>query len=178
MSNFWGQVQTRCRWTSLLEIVRASRLFPTPNRGGISLPGIHPVSKGVRTGMHRASLRVIIRVPGGGEANKSEGGAIVDVWIHASGWSIDPEAPEMRRGGGRSFRSRRFGRVLSPGGGLRSWSLPVLEAPLFALVDLVFERSEPSFGGCGPQARARRSIGVTETIPGCCRFSRALSSRT
>lgn len=82
-------------------------------------------SKEVGTGMHRASLRVIIPVPEVGDANKSEGGAIVSVWIHTNGWSIDLEAPEMRRGGGRSFRSRRFGRVLSPGGGLRSRSLPV-----------------------------------------------------
>ncbi len=75
--------------------------------------------------MHRASLRVIILVPEVGDANKSEGGAIVSVWIHTSGWSIDLEVPEMRRGEVRLFRSRRFGRVLSPGGGLRSRRLPV-----------------------------------------------------
>jgi hypothetical protein len=46
MPNSWGRRQTRCRWTSLLEIVRASHLFPTPNRGGISLPGLHPVRAG------------------------------------------------------------------------------------------------------------------------------------
>lgn len=70
--------------------------------------------------MHRASLRVIIRVPEGGEANKSEGGAIVGVWIHTSGWSIDPEAPEMRCSGERSFWSgalagRRVAVPESPG---------------------------------------------------------------
>ena len=89
--------------------------------------------------MHRASLRVIIRwVPEGGEANKSEGGAIVDVWIHTSGWSIDPEAPEMRCSGERSFWSGALvgGRITVP-------EAPCLEAPLFAPVDLVFERSEP-----------------------------------
>jgi hypothetical protein len=83
-------------------------------------------SKEARTRMHRASLRVIIPVPEVGDANKSEGGAIVSVWIHTNGWSINLEAPEMRRGGGRSFRSRRFGRALSPGGGLRSQRLPIL----------------------------------------------------
>jgi hypothetical protein len=36
-------------------------------------------------GMRRASLRVIIRVPEVGDANKREGGAIVGVWVHASG---------------------------------------------------------------------------------------------
>ena len=123
--------------------------------------------------MHRASLRVIIPVPEGGEANKSEGGAIVDVWIHASGWSIDPEAPEMRCSGERSFWSGALvgRRITVP-------EAPCLEAPLFAPADLVFERSEPPFGGCSAQARVRRSIGVTETIPGCCHSARASFSRT
>ncbi len=81
--------------------------------------------------MHRASLRVIIPVPEGGEANKSEGGAIVGVWIHTSGWSVDPEVPEVRRGGGRSFwvgalAGRRVAVLESPS----------LEAPLFAPVDI------------------------------------------
>jgi hypothetical protein len=71
-------------------------------------------SKEVCTRMHRASLHVIIPVPKVGDANKSEGGAIVGVWVHTSGWSIDLKAPKMRRGGGRSFRSLRFDRVLSP----------------------------------------------------------------
>jgi hypothetical protein len=42
-------------------------------------------AKEVYTGMRRASLRVIIRVPEVGDANKREGGAIVGVWVHASG---------------------------------------------------------------------------------------------
>jgi hypothetical protein len=42
-------------------------------------------AKEVYTRMRRASLRVIIRVPEVGDANKREGGAIVDVWVHASG---------------------------------------------------------------------------------------------
>ncbi len=54
MPNFWGRGQTRRRWTDLLEIVRASRLFPTPNRGEISLPELCSV----RTGN--------LAVPGGG----------------------------------------------------------------------------------------------------------------
>lgn len=78
-------------------------------------------SKEARKEMHRASLRVIILVPEVGEVNKSEGGAIVGVWVHTSGWSIDPEAPWR----GRSLRSRRSGRVFSPRGGLWFWRLPV-----------------------------------------------------
>ena len=60
-------------------------------------------SKGICTGMRRASLRVIIRVPEVGDANKREGGAIVGVWVHTSGWFIDLKASETRRGGGRHF---------------------------------------------------------------------------
>jgi hypothetical protein len=43
--------------------------------------------------MHCASLRVIIPVPEVGDANESEGGAIVSVCVHTSGWYIDPKAP-------------------------------------------------------------------------------------
>jgi hypothetical protein len=43
-------------------------------------------------------------------ANKGEGGAIVGVWVHTSGWSMDLKVPWL----GRSFRSLRFDRVLSP----------------------------------------------------------------
>lgn len=127
-------------------------------------------SKEVGTGMHRASLRVIILVPEVGDANKSEGGAIVSVWIHTNGWSIDLEAPEMRRGGRRSFRSRRFGRVLSPGGGLRTRRLPVSRRLSLRPRTLFSSGRTPVLGGPSPQARTRRPIGVTETIPGCCRF--------
>ena len=144
---------------------------PEASNEGLRIPA-RTVERGMR-GVHRASLRVIIPVPEGGEANKSEGGAIVGVWIHTSGWSIDPEAPEMRCSGERSFWSGALvgRRITVP-------EAPCLEAPLFAPVDLVFERSEPPFGGRGTQARARRSIGVAETIPGCRRFARAASSKT
>ncbi len=54
MPDFWGREQTRRRWTDLLEIVRASRHFPTPNRGEISLPGLRFVRAGN------------LAVPGGG----------------------------------------------------------------------------------------------------------------
>jgi hypothetical protein len=103
--------------------------------------------------MHRASLRVIIRGPEGGEANKSEGGAIVGVRIRTSGWSIDSEAPEMRCSGERSFWSGAL-----VGRRIAVLEAPCLEAPLFAPADLVFERSEPPFGGRGTQARARRGL--------------------
>lgn len=102
-------------------------------------------SKEVRTGMHRASLRVIIPVPEVGTANKSEGGAIVGVWIYTSGWSIDLEAPEMRVAGGD-----RFVRSVLVGCSRREAAVvpeaPGLESPLFAPADLVFERSELPFG--------------------------------
>jgi hypothetical protein len=102
-------------------------------------------SKEVRTRMHRASLRVIILVPEVGNANNSEGGAIVGVWIHTSGWSIDLEAPELRVAGGD-----RFGRSVPVGCSRREAAVVPeasgLESPLFAPADLVFERSEPPFG--------------------------------
>ena len=60
-------------------------LVPARNvRRGTPVYPLGP-SKDVCTGMHRASLRVIIPVPEVGDANKSEGGAIVGVWVHTSG---------------------------------------------------------------------------------------------
>ena len=69
--------------------------------------------KEVCTGLHNASLRAIIPVPEVGDANKSEGGAIVDVWVHTSGWSIDLKVPKMRLAG-EVVSVAAFCRVLSP----------------------------------------------------------------
>jgi len=120
--------------------------------------------------MHRASLRVIIPVPEVGDANKSEGGAIVSVWIHTDGWSNRPGGAGDAPWRGEVVSVAAFWSGALAGRWAAVPEAPGLETPLFAPADLVFERSEPPFGGRGPQARTRRSIGVTETIPGCCRF--------
>ena len=76
--------------------------------------------------MHRASLRVIIPVPEVGDANKSEGGAIVSVWIHTDGWSNRPGGAGDAPWRGEVVSVAAFwSGALAPGDELRSRRLPV-----------------------------------------------------
>jgi hypothetical protein len=105
------------------------------------------LAKEIYRQMRRASLRVIIREPKVGDANKREGAARVSVWVHTSGWFMeDLKASKMRRGGEKAFWLGTLAVSWAAVPGNTGFG-----APLCAPADLVSGRSDPRFGGRGPQ---------------------------